>query len=368
MQICLTKKLQNELGVPVESGTEENDLFCWSANLITVNRRKTVVVVNDSSRFGFVLHGLKAKEFKNFGELVREGIKKCLRDEKIKEEIIEEYVQSAGELVFTKTRGRSYVARLNKACEFVGYFGELYDPEMLYQKWVSDKMNGEYITVKEKKDYEHPHVLLLQDFEEFAAGPVINCEAVDLLVKLKLGRNTAWRRIITPVDITFNQLHEILQVAFDWNSSHLYSFSITEESGECVLEVVSEYGDIDESCRDCETRLDYDVSVRDYIQEEYRIDYLYDYGSSWEHEINIQRYIRGHDKNYPVCIMGEGNTPPEDVGGVPGYEKFLQITADPGHEDYESTLAWARSQWHQDFDIEVVNRRLRDVLRGKQKI
>jgi hypothetical protein len=364
MQICLTKKLQSELGVTVENGPEENDFFCWSVNLITVNRRKTVVMVNDSNRFGFVLHGLKAKDFKNFRALVTEGMKKCLRDEKIREDIIEKYIQSAGELVFTKTRGRGYVARLNKACEFAGYFGDVFNPDILYQKRVSDKMNDDLITVVEKKGYEHPHRLLLKDFEKFADGPVISCEAVDLLVKLNLNSNTAWRRIVTPVDITFHQLHEILQVAFGWNSSHLYNFSITDESGQCVVRVVSEHEDMDESFQGCEMLLDDNVSLRDYIGEQWKIDYLYDYGDSWEHEIKKQRAIAGHDKNYPVCIMGEGNTPPEDVGGVYGYEEFLQIIADPKHEEYESTLAWASSQWHRDFDIEFVNRRLRDVLKG----
>ena len=46
----LYKKLNDELGIVPEEGTEENDLFCWSVHLITVNRRKTVVAVNDSNR------------------------------------------------------------------------------------------------------------------------------------------------------------------------------------------------------------------------------------------------------------------------------------------------------------------------------
>ncbi|GAB6155459.1 hypothetical protein JCM17380_42100 [Desulfosporosinus burensis] len=50
MQICCTKKLKDEMGIVPESGTEVHDLFCWSVHLITVNRRKTVVAVNDSNR------------------------------------------------------------------------------------------------------------------------------------------------------------------------------------------------------------------------------------------------------------------------------------------------------------------------------
>lgn len=45
---------------------------------------------------------------------------KKLLDDRIKEEIVAQYIQTSGELVFTKTRGPKYVARLNKACELVG--------------------------------------------------------------------------------------------------------------------------------------------------------------------------------------------------------------------------------------------------------
>ena len=58
MEICCTKKLLNEMDINSQIGSEENDLFCWSAHLITVNRRKTVVVVNNSNRFGLVLHNI----------------------------------------------------------------------------------------------------------------------------------------------------------------------------------------------------------------------------------------------------------------------------------------------------------------------
>ena len=36
----------------------------WHTNLIRVNRRKAVVLVNDENRYVIILHGLKAKDFK----------------------------------------------------------------------------------------------------------------------------------------------------------------------------------------------------------------------------------------------------------------------------------------------------------------
>lgn len=70
-----------------------------------------------------------------------------------------------------------------------------------------------------------------------------------------------------------------------------------------------------------------------------------------------------YNQNYPSCVLGEGNAPPEDVGGTLGYEEFLEIMADSQHEDHENMRRWIEGQWYRDFDIDMVNRRLQNVLR-----
>jgi len=71
------------------------------------------------------------------------------------------------------------------------------------------------------------------------------------------------------------------------------------------------------------------------------------------------RVIDNYDKNYPVCLAGEGNAPPEDVGGEYGYEEFLTIMADKKHPEHDQMAAWAASQGYKDFNIEQVNRAIR---------
>lgn len=324
MLLCCTKKLQDELGLVCQGGLENNDLFCWSAHLITVNRRKTLVIVNDSNRFGFVLHGLKAKDFNKLNEYVIQGIRNCLRAEKIKDEIIEMYLKTAGELIFSKTRGKKYVARLNKACERVDVFNDRLDLNILFQTTINRYLNNDLIKIDKESDYEHPYDLLSKDFEQLAGKKFISCEAVDLMVKLDLGRLKAWRRIVTPADITFKQLHEIIQVAFEWKSSHLYRFNIFDPGGKCVSNVVSEFEGDCEPRQDVKILIDTETKLPEFVHDKYKIDYGYDYGDNWEHEIIIRGTINDYEKNHPVCLMGEGNTPPEDVGGTSGYEEFLE--------------------------------------------
>ncbi|ERI93415.1 hypothetical protein HMPREF1982_01839 [Clostridiales bacterium oral taxon 876 str. F0540] len=363
MQICCTKDLQQELGIKAEAGFEENDLFCWSTHIITINRKKAVVAVNDSNRFGFVLFGLKAKEFKNLKEHLLQGIKKCLADEKIKEEVIEEYIKAASDIAFARTRGPKYVSRLNKAVEMVKAFSDRIEPEKVYQAEVARLINDDFIKTDKQADYEHPHDLLISDMEEFAVGNIISCKAVNLRIKLNLGRRDAWRRIITPIDITFKELHYIIQTAFNWKDRQLYNFNVFDKSGRCLATLISRHEETYDTYTKGELLLDEEVRLSEYDDKNIKIVYCYDYGADWKHEIIIDNINMDYDKNYPVCLMGEGNTPPEDVGGIFGYVEFLKIISNPKHEKYNDTYNWLQSQGYREFDIDIINKRLKNILR-----
>ena len=50
----------------------------------------------------------------------------------------------------------------------------------------------------------------------------------------------------------------------------------------------------------------------------------------------------------PYLLEASGKTPPEDVGGVPGYLDFLDIINDPKHPEYSHMKAWA-GYWTQEL-------------------
>jgi hypothetical protein len=60
----------------------------------------------------------------------------------------------------------------------------------------------------------------------------------------------------------------------------------------------------------------------------------------------------------PVCLGGERRCPPEDVGGVPGYQKFLEVVFDPTHEEYERLVGWAGGYFVDEFGLNAVNNKL----------
>ena len=99
MQIGCTKKLLDYLGqTDVVANPEIDPLLSWSANLLSLNRRKAIAVVNDASRYGFVLYGLTAKNRKELNTLLLQGVRACLEAEHIAPAIIDRYIADCGEM------------------------------------------------------------------------------------------------------------------------------------------------------------------------------------------------------------------------------------------------------------------------------
>ena len=69
--------------------------------------------------------------------------------------------------------------------------------------------------------------------------------------------------------------------------------------------------------------------------------YVYDVGDDWRHEVVLERITGMNDAvKVPICLDGACRCPPEAVGGVPGYQDFLDFIFDPGDEDHEHVVGW----------------------------
>ncbi|MBD3877277.1 plasmid pRiA4b ORF-3 family protein, partial [Pseudomonas kunmingensis] len=62
------------------------------------------------------------------------------------------------------------------------------------------------------------------------------------------------------------------------------------------------------------------------------------------------------------CIDGANASPPEDVGGAPGYADFLDALADPEHPEYLDMLDWYGDTFDPTaFDRDDINQRLKRI-------
>lgn len=69
--------------------------------------------------------------------------------------------------------------------------------------------------------------------------------------------------------------------------------------------------------------------------------YEYDFGDGWLHEIKVEKVLPAEASvRYPRCLAGKRACPPEDCGGIPGYEHLLEVLREPRHEEYEEMREW----------------------------
>lgn len=174
-----------------------------------------------------------------------------------------------------------------------------------------------------------------------------------------------WRRIQVPETYTFWDLHVDIQDAMGWTDSHLHEFEIKNPAdGEKVRIGIpnEDYGD--------EVIPDWKRNISDFFSEKNpKAYYIYDFGDSWEHLIQLEKIlVKEKNVDYPICIDGRRACPPEDSGGVWGYEEFLKAIRNPKHTEHKEMLEWIGGEYDPEhFDVKEVkfidpDKRRRDAL------
>lgn len=82
-----------------------------------------------------------------------------------------------------------------------------------------------------------------------------------------------------------------------------------------------------------------------------RIRYTYDFGDRWEHDIVVEETaVAEPGRSYPRCLTGRRACPPEDCGGIGGYQNLLDALADAAHDQHEEMLDWLSLDAADEFD------------------
>ena len=175
-----------------------------------------------------------------------------------------------------------------------------------------------------------------------AASDSVN-EIATVRVELRGTDPLIWREVEVPTSITLKVLHDVLQAVMGWFDYHLWEFTIGKQR----------YGlPMDEDWGTAPRKEAAKVRLRDVLKpRKTTIDYLYDFGDSWEHRLTVTRVRPGDPQaSYPRYVGGERNAPPEDCGGIPGFYDMLDALADPGHPNHADA-----TEWVDDYDPDTVD-------------
>jgi hypothetical protein len=179
-------------------------------------------------------------------------------------------------------------------------------------------------------------------------------------VTLKHSKPPIWRRIEVPGDITLAKLHRILQAVMDWGGYHLHQFIVGQRDQWNVVY----YGEPSPDYMDMETRDEKRVKLNQIAPgETFKFIYEYDFGDSWEHELLVEKIFPPElGVFYPRCVKGKRARPPEDVGGVWGYDSFLEAIQNRNHSEHNAMLEWVGGEFDPEaFDLDEINQALKGL-------
>lgn len=212
------------------------------------------------------------------------------------------------------------------------------DPELL-EDLLGDYEDPEFQIVTRGRKPVHPG-------EPGPAGMIYQ-----LKLTLRNSKPPIWRRVLVPGDFTLAKLHDVIQVAMDWDDSHLHEFIIGGTS----------YADKRAEIEDAknETR----AKLHKLAGEKGKFVYLYDFGDSWEVEILVEKVVPVEkSQQYPVVIKGKLAAPPDDSGGIWGYYEMLDAREDPDSPDREELAEWLGEDFDPEaFDMAAINARLAQI-------
>ena len=164
-----------------------------------------------------------------------------------------------------------------------------------------------------------------------------------------------WRTILVPSDLRLDAFHDVIQIVMGWRNCHLHQF----------IQNNVFYGIPDD---------EFGMEIEDEAKfklfhllkkEKDTIKYEYDFGDSWEHKILLEKIFPFDTKTVlPVCIKGKRACPPEDCGGIWGYEELLQTISNVKHPEHEDMQEWLGGDFNPElFDLEGINEDLAEYCR-----
>ncbi len=344
-------------------------LLAWHANIVNLDRRKTIVLMNNATRYPVAIYRPKPEDFARIKDLIPEAIITALRMEGVCEAVIDRYMTDAGNIEFSKTANRSMVAKMNRSVNDVAFKQEYLDESTMIQRYIS-MTAGRLLQASPTGKYFIPVEMMLEclgrycdEGESGICRSVLDVEMYQLKIQMEIEGFDIWRRVLLPSTCSFKHLHSVIQTVFDWFNYHLHVFE-AKKKGSKVKQILMdddpdtlEWVDFD-SCDALQERF---TALKDIFPNHEEVTYEYDFGDSWDHTIILEK-ITSSNAFEATYLGGQGERPPEDVGGAGGYEEYVRIMADETDPEHDDMKYWGKNQSERQRSPEEINHILRHFI------
>lgn len=149
---------------------------------------------------------------------------------------------------------------------------------------------------------------------------------VRLKIEIAFTKPSVWRRVEAPGELSLPELHKVISALFEWKGYHLYEF----HAGDKRYGVLEPDNELHDAIFDHAQ-----VRLKDIINDGITsLTYTYDFGDDWLHHIEIEAVEPSSSASSIKFLDGARRGPPEDIGGPPGFEVFLEALADRSHPEH----------------------------------
>lgn len=166
---------------------------------------------------------------------------------------------------------------------------------------------------------------------------------IDVKISIINSNPEIFRIIRVDENINLQLFHEVIQAAFEWSNAHSHFYKIDKKI----------------------VKNEKDTVLSKALASKTPIVYVYDLADWWAIEITLVSQNTGTTGKKPVCLQGQGKSPPEDSGGIINYCEILDLLAkhNKGDRDYPLIADWLGENYNpNEFNCEQVNQNFKNLV------
>ncbi|MEK7621618.1 MAG: plasmid pRiA4b ORF-3 family protein [Patescibacteria group bacterium] len=172
-------------------------------------------------------------------------------------------------------------------------------------------------------------------------------------ISLNYSKPLIWRRIQVPRTYTFWEFSCAILDAMGWSGGHLHGFTFSDKKNNWRMINIMVPSPDDEEYMDriIDERT---AKIADYFEKiSKQCKYEYDFGDGWVHTVLLEKVLpMMPGQKYPKCLAGKRTCPPDDCGGIGGYERLIEILKKPKHPEHKDMMEWLCLDFVNEFDPE----------------